>query len=208
MRQVGGDIGRHDLGEWWMTELDDHDREVVRCVRGMVDADPPGVDEATPTDFLLAIASRCMDYSFAWSAARRAANKAFEIVEHRQSMTVLHRVYNMRIRIQYVCRHRLRSGIEWLRTLCEMHVRQSRELAEGLWKENPFMTHLPGHEGYTCLVLAYIEIGLYAEAIVLARAAARDGWTGEWDAYAAHALQELAATENDRSHDCANERKC
>lgn len=182
--KIEGYIGYFGLGDWWLSEFTDAERDYIEeKYQPLGDNRPRPLTEGRVVE-TSQTAGGLLSGLASWFGSpkdRHIARRLLEKAETLPSLAVLdrHFVYQGLIETYYKDRDKDPVALDRAIATCEKQIAMAREAALAFKRDG--LDPLPSHLGFKQLAIIREKQGEYSEAIRLSRAALRQGWAGDWE---------------------------
>lgn len=190
--KVKGDIGYHQLEEWWFSTFTDSERKYIT-----EKYQPMGMGEETETknhltegdiSWTSASTSNFLNGLSSWFTGpndrvigRKIGEKAKEEALKSKDPLDMHFALSSLITLYYRDRDRDQADYyDKALAYCRAQIKIQAVAAKAFLKEYPKQP-LPSHVGYEQLAIVLEKEKHYQEAIDLTKEAKQNGWAGDWD---------------------------
>lgn len=197
--KVKGQIGYYGLEDWWLSEFSEEERNHIEEVFQPMGSEP-GSKPLTKGDLSYSSqnAAGLLHALAGWfnkpgerELARKIIAKATELAQAGDDVLDLHFSLQQRMEIYYRERETDPNALEEAIKACEDQIKIAPQAAKQFLKEYPGQP-LPGHAGYTQLVIILKKQDKYQDLIELCQKAKEQGWAGDWDKRIADAQKKLS----------------
>lgn len=182
--QVGGEIRRYELEDWWLKTFSEEQRDLIAEVyRPLGFAGKPLVEGATrrqpelsTADFLANLAKWLNSKKYG-DVAVKVADKAAEVMDMPGNAWRAHFMFQAFCEVYYRFRDEVPGCLEKAVWACEQDIALSEQL--GSPEIQPGIT--VSHHCFNQLAIIEEKRGNYGRAIQLCHMASAQGWRGDWD---------------------------
>ena len=183
--KISGPLGYFGLGEWWLVTFTETERKEIESRSNSPTGGGPlaegniSYSSGTAAQLLSALAT-----NFYKPQDRRISglmlSKAEELAKKTGNVLDLHFVYAGMIKTYYADRDNGSQALDSAIAACEKQIDLAPTAAEA-WKRDYPGEPLPGHTGYTQLVIIREKQKDFAAAASVSQLALEQGWAGDWE---------------------------
>lgn len=183
IKNTGGYIAYYNLYEWWLNELTEDERNIIKSVYNPISTS----NETSGIDTGNIVSSTQSKLSFlgclaSWFSKREYYNIAKKIliegeknIDCNNGVLDKHFFYLSGIKIHYSNRENDIEGLNCTIDYCKKQISISKESKKAFLKEYP-NSPLPSHTGYKQLAIIYEKQKDYIKALELTRQALLENW--------------------------------
>lgn len=179
-RKVGGLIEYYDLKDWWLNELSNDERKIIRNMympmgqNGLIDEGKVYSNSQSKLVFLGVLAEWFKKKEY-YSVAKKILNEGEKIIKQSKDVLDLHYFCLSAIRVYYANREEDEEALNKAIEYCKLQISLAEKVKKALKKE--YSSHsLPCHTGYQQLAIIYEKQKLYDQALDITREALELGW--------------------------------
>lgn len=195
----GGEIGYHNLSDWWLTAFSETEREYIETKYQPMSTGP--TDRRPLTQGHIEYSSKSAG-QLLWALAgwfkgptdryiaRQLLDKAEEVSQ--ENVLDLHFTYSGMIKVYYRDRDQDPGALEMAIRACEKQIELAPRAAAAFRQESYSRGDLPAHNGFKQLAIIREKAGEFDEAVRLSTAAKEMRWAGDWDKRIERCLRKLS----------------
>lgn len=186
-KQIGGDINYYNLNDWWLNELTEEERNIIRTIYKPMSTSPEEycIDKGnikyssmSTLNFLGCLAGWFTKSKY-YTIGKKILLEGEKYTNKTKDILDLHFFYLSGIRMHYSNRdnddNALNSAIDY----CKKQINISQEAKKEFLNQYPD-SPLPSHTGYKQLAVIYDKQGQYLEALKITKQALIEGWNDDY----------------------------
>lgn len=178
--KVAGDIAYYELTEWWLNELTEEERNIIRNTfkpmmrERLIDEGHIESSSQSKLAFLGILAEWFKKKEY-YYIAKKILNEGEKIYSQNKDVLDLHYFCLAAIRVYYANREVDEDAFNKAIEYCERQISLAPKVKKALKKEYP-LNVLPCHTGYQQLAIIYEKQKKYEQALHIACEAQEQGW--------------------------------